>query len=269
MFSPKEVVYNAFYNGLKVIAITDHDTVEGIDPALEYAKNSGLEVIPGIEISARVSGKEIHVLGYFLDWYNPVLKTILDERKKARAERINKMVKLLYTAGFNITVNDVFQLSEHGIVGRLHLARILVSKGYVSSVKEAFRKYIGEGKPYHAEQELMDYKQAINLIKESGGVPVLAHPGVSKVEEFLPDIIKAGIKGLEVFHSEHTIPQMRKYFELAKKHFLLVTGGSDCHGHGKDKILMGKIKVSLELVEDLRVTNIEQAIINKQTVKSK
>ena len=253
MLLPEEVVEKAVGIGLGAVAVTDHDCVKGISPAVSAARETGLEVIPGIEISAVAGDMEIHVLGYFIDWKDPSLAGKLEDMLKNRVDRMMKMICCLRESGMEIDADEVFGMVRGGTVGRLHLARVMADSGLVRTRAEVFDKYIGNGKPCFFEHEHLDYTKAIDMIKDAGGVPVLGHPGVSKVDAYIPEIISAGIKGIEVFHPDHNAACVKKYMELAKEHALIATGGSDCHGSmKKDRIRIGKITVDRDTVETLR-----------------
>jgi predicted metal-dependent phosphoesterase TrpH len=251
-YTPEEVIQKAAELNLKAVAITDHDCVDGISPAIDASKGTGIEVVPGIEISAVKDDVEIHVLGYFIDWQSAPLTELLNKIRVNRVERMRKMVGLLRDAGMDINVDKVFESAPEGTIGRLHLARIMDEEGLVSDTKEAFDKYIGNGKPCHVPHERLDYTRAIDIIKKAGGVPVLAHPGTMGEDEFLPDYVKAGMRGIEVYHSDHETPESEKYLKKAREFGLIVTGGSDCHGTRKGKVLIGKVMLGYEVVEELR-----------------
>lgn len=253
MFSPEEVVEKAVHLALGAIAITDHDCIEGITPTVAAAKDTGLEVVPGVEISAAVNDKEIHILGYFIDWRESFLVKKLDGMKENRVKRMVKMIRLLREKGLKINEDDVFKTSLSGTIGRLHLANVMRDKGLVSTVQEAFRRYIGDGRPCFVRHKRLECRRAVEMIEKAGGVPVLGHPGLSGVDEYIPEIISAGIKGIEVFHTNHSPSDNNKYIRLAAKYSLFVTGGSDCHGLKKGKVLMGDIRVSRDVVEKLRI----------------
>ncbi len=253
IFSPEEVVRVAGRLGLRAIGITDHDCLDGISPCIEAAKGSVLEIIPGVEISAMKDDNDIHILGYFIDWRGSVLLTKLGRIRENRIERMKKMVDLLGRHGVAVSMEKVFEGSKYGTVGRLHLARIMVEENVVRNTKEAFDRYIGDGKPCHVEHRRLDYTDAINMIREAGGVPVLAHPGSMGRDEDIPSYIEAGLRGIEAVHTRHRSSERDMYHVLAKKYGLIATGGSDCHGMiEKDGILIGKVKVDYEKVEALR-----------------
>ncbi len=231
--SPEELVRKAADLGVEAIAITDHDTVEGITSALEAAKEfPQLMVIPGIEISTETPEGEAHVLGYFLDYNNPKLKNTLNELRNARFNRGYEMVNNLANIDINIDWERVQELAgKDGSVGRPHVAEALLERGYVSSFREAFIKYIGRGCPGYAARKKVTPVEAIELILDANGLPVLAHPGyVKQIETFIIPLVEAGLKGIEVYFSGYSPNTSAHLIDLAEKHSLIVTGGSDFHG---------------------------------------
>jgi predicted metal-dependent phosphoesterase TrpH len=252
LLSPEEVVKRAAKLGLKAVGITDHDCVEGIPFAIKAAESAGLEIIPGIEISASSDRNEAHILGYFIDWKEPSLLKILDGMREKRVERIRKMLALLKEKGMDIEEENVLGIAPKGTVGRLQLARVMVKERVVRDLKQAFDRYIGNGKPCHVGHEYLSCDRAIKMIRKAGGVPVLAHPGTMGSDEHIPDYIKAGLRGIEVYHTKHWRGTSDKYLELASEYGLLISGGSDCHGMGQEEILLGRIRVDCEVVEKLR-----------------
>lgn len=252
-FTPEEVVRHANSKGFACIGICDHDCVDGIDPAVECAKGTALEIIPGVELTVIKDTKEIHMLGYFISWKERWFIELLKKVQGERNARLDKMLSKL--SRFNIVVDKekVIRLAGgKGSIGRLHLARALKEVGAVSSVQAAFDIYIGDFKPCYVEDIGFGPKEAVRIILKAKGVPVLAHPSTLRNDSLVRELVKDGICGIEVYHSDHTASDSRKYEKMAKEHNLLVTGGSDCHGHAKHKVLMGEVKVPYSLVERLR-----------------
>jgi len=251
-FTPGQVVEHAEKIGLSCIAITDHDTVNGIRPALEAAKGTDLEVVPGIEFTTEMDGSEVHMLGYLIDyekkWFAEELKSLL----KMREKRMVRMLECLKQKGINLAMEDVRSVSGEGSLGRLHLAKLLFEKGHVPSVKEAFNRFIGSGKSCYVKGDRISPIDAIEMVVKLGGVPVLAHPHLMGKDEFIPKFVKAGLKGIEVYHTDQSEAAVSHYKKIAEKFGLLTTGGSDCHGIGKGKILMGTTTVPYEVVEKLK-----------------
>ncbi|MGB9813586.1 MAG: PHP domain-containing protein [Thermovenabulum sp.] len=248
--TPEEVVEKAAELNLKAIAITDHDTIDGISFAIERAKYyPSLEIVPGIEINTDFENEEVHILGYYIDYKDHFLQIKLREFQEIRNSRIKKMIEKLNRLNIPIKNEDVEKEADGPSLGRPHIARVLVKKGYASSVEEAFLLYLDKGKPAYVPRYKLTPVEAIELIKKSGGIPVLAHPGLIKNKGIVFKIIKMGIKGIEVYHKEHNKEDSNYFMELAKKYSLLMTGGSDCHG---DPLLMGSQPVPYEFLMQLK-----------------
>jgi predicted metal-dependent phosphoesterase TrpH len=247
-------------SNVTALAITDHDTIDGIADALAAAAPLGIEVIPGIEISARfpeAGGEtELHILGYFIDWNNLDLQARLAHLRTTRHMRNPLIVERLNELGVAITYDEVLRLAGNGAVGRPHIARVLMEKRYVSSAKEAFDRYLAAGAAAYVARVLPEPAEAIAMIRAAGGVPVLAHPswlersdeGVYKTCERLK---LNGLLGLEVHYSTHKAEQTAQYLDTAKRLDLLVTGGSDFHGVTKPDIEVGSGRGSLRVPEQL------------------
>ena len=251
--SPAELVQVAVNADLDAIAITDHDCVEGIGPALEEARKFELEIIPGIELTAEKDGKEVHILGYFIDYLDKVFLEKLEKIKAIREKRIFDMVEKLKELGVDdIEAQDVFDLSGMGTVGRAHLASILKKKGWVSTVSEAFRKYIGNSSPAYVGKFNMTPEQAIKTILDVGGLPVFAHPHNPGEDNLIPEFVGYGLKGLEVYYPGYPGSIVKHYVNLAAKYGLLLTGGSDFHGDVKEGSVIGIPRVPYDLVEKLK-----------------
>ena len=252
-FSPEEVVSCAKENGLAAIAICDHDSVEGIAPCEELASKVDIEIIPGIEMSAEKVDAEIHVLGYFIDWKNNWFREKLKEIQKSRIERAYKIVEKLKSFNINITAEEVFRLAgNNASVGRMHIAQAMINSGAVKNMKDVFGKYIGFLKPCYVPYTKFSPEEAIQIILKVGGVPVLAHPDLMGHDEYIEEFVGYGLRGIEVYHTDHRPNVAAHYERIAKRLGLVMTGGSDCHGLGKGRILMGTVKVPYELVEKLK-----------------
>ena len=250
--SPSEVVARAVKEGFSAIAITDHDNIDGITPTIKVARNFPLEIVPGIELTSEVDGLEVHILGYFFDYKSEKLAKRLSAIKEARIKRIFEMCSRLKDLGVSIEPKEVFDLAGRGSVGRLHLARVLLQKGFIASIAEAFYKYIGDKCPAYVARFYLSPQEAISLIKELGGLAVLAHPYILSNDDLIVEFIQAGLRGIEVYYPEHSTKVKEHFKELAYKHGLLITGGSDCHGSAKQQILMGKIKLPYEFLEKMK-----------------
>lgn len=237
VYSPEEVIEKANTMGLAGIAITDHDTVDGLQSALSFAgkENIKTHVIPGIEMNTELDEEEIHILGYFIDYKNKGLINRLAEIKKSRYERARRMISKLNNMGIDIEFGQVQRMARGDLIGRPHIARAMVEKGYVFSNKEAFEKYISKGKPAYVPRYKFFPQEAIGLIKQSGGIAILAHPGLLNNIDKFNSLINMGIEGVEAFYPEHSPEQIRIYIELCHNKNLLLTGGSDFHGMAREE----------------------------------
>ena len=230
--TPRELVQKAVKLNLDVIAVTDHDTVEGIPPALEAAKSfPQLMVIPGVEINTDVPKGEVHILGYFINYLDPKLRRNLEELRTSRYERGKKMVAKLSEMGINVEWERVMELAGGGSVGRPHIAQAMLERGYVSSLREAFDNYIGRNGHAYVERKKLTPLDAVRLVVESDGLPVLAHPAdIDPLEPFLLQLKKAGIVGIEIYYNGYSTRTIAHLKSLAQKHALISSGGSDYHG---------------------------------------
>ena len=251
--SPEDVVLQAHAAGLMCVAITDHDTLEGVEPARKAAHEYALEVISAVELSSEIQGKDVHVLGYFVDDANVSFRSQLKRMQDVRRERLQGMVEKFNTLGKgHLTWEDVLPFAQGSSVGRPHLAMAMRQKGIVTTIAEAFEKYIGEDGPAYVKRFNISPFEAIDLIKKVGGVSVLAHPMVTNKDELIPSFAEAGLKGIEVYYPNYSESTVRHYEGIAQKHNLAVTGGSDAHGKAKPNTYVGKIKIPYELVEKLK-----------------
>lgn len=250
--SPKEVVYKAKKLGLKAIAITDHDTIGGIKEALQVSGETGVEVLSGIELSTEYQGMEVHVLGYLIDIRDDRLLTYLANSKESRSKRILKIVKKLQKLNFPISFEDVLAEAGDGSIGRPHVAKVLVRKGIVSSIGEAFDQYIGQGRVAFVPREKCTPVDAVNLIRGAGGVAVLAHPGLADIDQYIPYLVKEGLQGIEVYHPQHNQTDVKHYLNISRRWNLLATGGSDYHGKdARGHEALGTATVRYQVVGEL------------------
>lgn len=251
-YTPEELVERALRAGLSAIAVVDHDTVNGVGPTRSSAEKNDLEVLAGVEVSAEHNNQEIHILGYLVDYQKKSLLDKLEALRNNRIERIYKIVGKLSALGIELDPQKVFALAGSGTVGRLHVARALVKEKLVPSIYEVFQKYIGDNCPAYVLGFRFSPQEAIKFIKDSGGIPVLAHPYVLKNDALIQELIGFGLMGLEVYYPEHSQGEVNFYLDLARKNNLLVTGGSDCHGKAKPEVRIGSVKLPYELVEKLK-----------------
>jgi 3',5'-nucleoside bisphosphate phosphatase len=256
-YAPAEVVRLAKEGGLKAFALTDHDTVEGLPEAVAAGEKYGVEVIPGVEVSARFPGGTMHILGLAIDYTNGHLDERLAVLKHARTERNPQIVAKLNALGIPITMARVEAISGGGQVGRPHIARALLEAGYVANLQEAFDKYLGWHRPAYVSKFRFPQDEAIAMIRDVQGVPVLAHPftlslgSAYALRNQLIELKNLGLAGLEVFYSEHTPEQEALYLKLARELGLLVTGGSDYHGANKPEIALGHMRSQAKLTYEL------------------
>lgn len=241
--TPTELVKHAAENGICAIALTDHDTVSGVEEAVRAGERYGVEVVPAIEFSVK-SQTETHILGYFIDIHNPRLKEILGEIIEKRIERNVMTAKLLKDLGFDVTLEEASALAPGGIIGRAHFARVMMNKGYASSVKEAFEKYLSSGKPAYFGNQKLESKTAIEAIHSAGGVAFLAHPHLIKIpdeelEKYLVELKSYGLDGLEGYYTDYDEEMQAKFQAMAKRHGLELSGGTDFHAAMKPHISIG------------------------------
>ena len=251
-FTPAQLIEEAKSAGLACVSVVDHDTVEGLDPILAIAEKEGIEVLPGIELTAENDGSEVHILGYLIDYKSKSLREKLEHLKNIRVDRVHKIVEKLDKLGVRLDPEIVFELAQEGTVGRLHIARAMVESGAVGNIYEAFKKYIGDKGPAYVCGFRFTPKEAVKFIRDLGGVPVLAHPYVLNNDDLIPQFVEYGIMGLEIFYPEHSQSLVNFYLGLAKKYNLLATGGSDCHGSAKPDVKIGCVRIPYELVEKLK-----------------
>jgi predicted metal-dependent phosphoesterase TrpH len=227
--APSEVVRIAARAALLAIAITDHDTTDGLDEALRAGADSATEVLSGVELSVdEATGSDVHVLGLLVDHRDLGLNAALAGLRDEREERARAMVEALARAGYPIDVDSVREIAGSGSIGRVHIARALVSAGSASTIEAAFGALIGRDAPFYFRKRTLRAAEAIDVIHGAGGVAVLAHPGVSG-EEALPELLTAGIDGVEAYHAEHTAFDRERFLAVAAANGLIVTGGSDFH----------------------------------------
>lgn len=232
--SPVEVVREAANLNLAVIAITDHDTTRGIQPALEEAKNYDLEVMPGVEITTAFDQKECHLLAYDFDIENESIRSLLKAHQKARVSRAQWIIRQLKKEGLQLDIDEVLAEAGGRNVGRPHIAEILRKKGYIGSVKEAFIRYLSDDALGIIESNYYAFDKVINMVKKAGGVVVLAHPGRLYGPDELKQLVQAGFDGIETKHPSHNYEIQKQIEEFAARHNLLMTGGSDFHGEARD-----------------------------------
>jgi predicted metal-dependent phosphoesterase TrpH len=244
------------------VALTDHDTMEGCERMAAACHERGVEFVPATELTAEHDGHELHMLGYFLDPANAKLREELAKFQQVRQQRIHEMVARLNKLGVPLKVEAVFALANCASPGRPHVARALVQAGFCSGLDEAFERFLRKGKPAWVPKFKISATDAISLIHHAGGPAVMAHPGLNHNDDLIPELVEAGMDGIECFHTKHSTTTTQRYLEMADKFHLLVTGGSDCHGMNKGRPLIGSIKIPYDCVERLKDAVLKRAVEN-------
>lgn len=273
-YTPTELVDYAIEKGLAAFALTDHDSIEGLDEAIAYAEelrytNPNVpEVIPGIEFSTEYQGKDIHIVGLYIDYHANDFQTHLKNFVDSRIERNKKMCCMLSeNAGMDITYEKLLAEFPDSVITRAHYAKYMLNHGYIKSMNEAFERYIGDHCPYYIPREKVTPAQAIELILKAGGIPILAHPTLyhmsnARLDDLVAELKASGLMALEAIYSTYTAGEEREMRALADKYDLAISGGSDFHGSNKPKLDLGtgygKLYVPFEVLTKL---------IEKQTTK--
>lgn len=260
MNAPSKNVQLAMAAGLSAVAITDHDTVAGLEEAIAEGQRIGIAVVPGVEISTVANGRDIHVLGYYMDYNNERFRIRLEQLRNTRNLRNEMMIERLQELGIDITMEEVLANLQHAkkeaeTVGRPHIADVLVQKGIVSSISEVFDVYLGKGGKAYVNPPRIHPRDAVDWIKEAGGAVVIAHPGLYDDDPLVEDLIQYGIDGIEAYHSDHSEEEESRYLEMADRHRLIITAGSDFHGERHGVIFhapVGARKVSIEVLQLLQ-----------------
>ena len=260
--SPSELVDLAIQKGLSAFALTDHDTTAGLDEAIEYAKGRDIEVVPGIEFSTEYQGRDIHVLGLAIDYKAPVFADRLQAFVDSRIGRNRKMCRNLTEAGIDISYEKLMAAYPGAVITRAHYARYLLDHGYVKSLPEAFERYVGDHCPYFVPREKVTPVQAVQLIRQAKGIPVLAHPtlyhmGKDALQKLVSSLTEAGLVGLEAVYSTYSAGEAREMRQLALRNGLLISGGSDFHGSNKPGLELatgyhGKLVIPYDIWERLK-----------------
>jgi 3',5'-nucleoside bisphosphate phosphatase len=259
LLSPDQIVAKANKAGLSAISITDHDTLDGIEPAITAGKRHNIEIIPGLELSSEYNGNELHILGYFIDWQNQALNERLQIFRNERHERALKMMDKLKQLGVHIDHNDVFKIKELEYVGRPHLAAALVQNGYAETISDAFNRFLGNNAPAYIPKSAFSPSEAISMILDSDGIPIWGHPGTIKLD-VLKELISYGLMGIEAYYSYYSNQLTDYYCSLARENNLLVTGGSDYHGFENSRRVLGEVKLPYEYIEGLKEASINQKL---------
>lgn len=258
--SPTALIDEAKSIGLSAIALTDHDTIDGLEEAINHGNEIGIKVIPGVELSTEYMGRDVHIVGLFINYKD---QSFLDHLKKfvdSRDERNKKMCQKLTNAGMPVIYEELIEMFGESVLTRAHYARYMLSKGYIKSLPEAFERYIGDHSPYYVPREKVTPKQGVELILNAGGIPVLAHPilyklGKDALNKLVSELKEYGLVGIEAIYSTYTNADERTIRDLAKKYNLLISGGSDYHGAAKPGLNLGtgygKLAVPDLVLEDI------------------
>jgi predicted metal-dependent phosphoesterase TrpH len=263
-YSPEELVDQAARKALAVVALTDHDTVEGCQPTATACAAAGIEFITGTELTAEQEGHEIHILGYCIDVQHPRFLKEIGKFQLVRQNRIREMVQRLNEHNVPLQADEVFALANCRAPGRPHVARALVQAGLVGSLDEAFERFLKKNRPAWVPKFKMSAAESIQLIHEAGGAAVMAHPGLNRSDEVIPGMVDGGLDGIECFHTKHSHSVSDHYLQIALKFGLLVTGGSDCHGVSKGRPLIGSVRLAYEHIEKLKAKAAERRAAARQ-----
>lgn len=260
--SPEELVRAAHSLGLEALAVTDHDTLAGYDLAVAPARDLGLDLVCGVEISARfrssehARGKSVHVLGYFLSGAPPEFRAWLDRLQAGRRDRNRRLAARLQSLGINVSLEEVERLGRT-VAGRPHFARVMRDKGFVATLQQAFDLYLGETAKAYVRRDEPGLQDAVRIVREAGGLPSLAHPvRLSRNPAVIENIVRqardAGLAAIEVYHSDHTPAAAAAFIALARRYGLALTGGTDFHGDNKPGLLLGGVEVPRAVLDELR-----------------
>jgi len=250
--SPQQIVQVALDKQLTAIAITDHDTISGVVPAQQVAGDTELRVLPAVEISTTVDGRDVHILGYFIDLQHTGLLQKLQTIRDARQQRARQIANKLEKLGISIDFEKLLEEAGPDSIGRPHIARRLAIEGHVADARQAFARYLRRGGSAYVERYRLDPCEAVELVISAEGLPVLAHPALDGAEQHVDSLIDCGLQGIEAYHTIHSPVQTRRYIAMAQEKGLLITGGSDSHGpEGPIPVEIGAVEVPDECAERL------------------
>jgi len=251
--APARTVEAAADAGLAAVAVTDHDTTSGVPEAIDAARRLGLEVVSGIELTAEDGQREMHILGYGIDPEHEELRAVTDRLQRSRFERARQMVERLAEIGIELDFDELIEAAGPGNIGRPHVARKIYELGAVGSVQEAFDRYIARHRPAYVDRWRISPRDALRIVHASGGLAVLAHPKLRSAGDTVPELVRLGLDGIEVYHTKHSPDDVGRYKAIADRYGLLKTGGSDCHGpsHGQPA-LIGSLPVPYSYFDGLK-----------------
>ncbi len=244
MRTPEQTVEAASACGLAAIAVTDHDEVSGVAEAVDTGRRLGVEVLSGVEITVERDRSQMHILGYGIDRDHPGLLAVLGRLRQGRFDRAVRIVELLAKIGVVLDFDELVESAGPGNIGRLHIARAIYMQGATLSVQEAFNRYIGRGRPAFVYRARITIEEAMDVLHDAGGLVALAHPKLNSADETIPDLVRLGLDGIEVYHAKHSPTDVERYKDVADRHGLFKTGGSDCHGPSNGQpAIMGTVDV--------------------------
>jgi predicted metal-dependent phosphoesterase TrpH len=251
-FSPEELAARGSEAGLVAMALTDHDTIEGCARMAQACQGLEIEFVVGTELTAEFDGREVHLLGFFLDLRNEKLLTEIKKFQDVRQSRVREMVSRLNKINVPLRAETVFELANCRSPGRPHVGRALVQEGFCATLDEAFERFLKKGRVAWVPKHKISALNAIDLIHQADGLAVLAHPGLNHCDEIIPSLVEQGLDGIECFHTKHSPGMTEHYLNLAAYLKVLVSGGSDCHGYSKKKPLIGGVKLPAHYFEKLK-----------------
>ena len=249
--APEAVAALAERNGVRVIALTDHDGLDGIPAAAARAEAAGIRLIPGVELSVHEEATDVHLLAYGFDPADAALRAAIARYRDARRERARKILARLKGLGIRVPLETVEEIARGGAIGRPHVAEALLRGGYVETFNEAFQRFLGTHAPAYVAKAAVSLEEASTVVREAGGVTVLAHPGTLNRDHMIPSWARRGLDGIEVWHSKHDASTVARYQGYAKLHGLLMTGGSDYHGERTPAVTIGSVPVPESILPPL------------------
>lgn len=249
--TPEALVDLAASRGLQALAVTDHDTIDGLERARARGQTAGIEIVPGIELSIEEGSMDVHLLGYFISRPS-VLTSALDEICRARVTRARTIVERMCELGYALEYSAVEARARGGVVGRPHVAEEIVARGYAATMNEVFDRWLGSDRPAYVAKRSIGLAEGAALLREAGAVPVVAHPGPSELDALVPWLREQGVAGIEVWHPKHDDSQRRRYLEMAERHQLVPTGGTDFHREIPGGYLPGAMQIPMSVLDALR-----------------
>ncbi|MGH7681549.1 MAG: PHP domain-containing protein [Candidatus Eiseniibacteriota bacterium] len=262
-YPPETVVAMAERNGIRVLALTDHDSIDGLAVAEERASSAGIRVIPGVELSVSESEFDVHLLAYGFDPTDKGFVAALAQYRDSRRERGRKILARLKGLGIRIAMEEVEEIAHGGALGRPHVAEALMRGGHVDTFHEAFQRYLGHHAPAYVPKRAVKLEEAVGIVRDAGGVTALAHPGTLNRDHLIAGWARRGLDGIEVWHSKHGPADIARYQEIARRNNLLMTGGSDYHGERTPDVTIGGAAVPESILAPL-----DEALRSRRPIRS-